>query len=331
MTLSTLWLTLAAAPLVAVGGMFAAKYWWKDKFAEDRAPPEKKIEFDQTRAMEYLKKICEIGPRISGTPGMEKQQELLKKHFEAAGAKVELQRFTKQQRSRPKPTDFANLIARWHPERNRRILIGAHYDTRPLADQEPDERDWRKPFLAANDGASGPALMMELAHHLGKLETKVGVDFVLFDAEEYIFDRRPVEHGGDWYFLGSEHFAEQYTLARKKDPKGPVYLAAVVIDMVAGKNAKFFYEQYSAAQAGPLVEQIWKIAGEVEAKAFVPKLKHAVLDDHIALLRAGIPAIDIIDFDYPHWHRLSDTPDNCSGDTMEQVARVLTGWIQRVK
>jgi hypothetical protein len=303
----------------------------RPQFAEDRGPPGKVIEFDGKRAMGYLKQICDIGPRISGSPGMAKQQELLRKHFESHGAVVSLMQFPAKQRSQPRPIQMANLLARWHQQRTRRILLCAHYDTRPIADQEPNPRDWQKPFLAANDGASGPALMMELAHHLPTLKLGVGIDFALFDGEEYIFDPRPQEQGGDQYFFGSERFAALYSAGRRKDPNHFVYLGAVLVDMVAGKNARFYYEQHSFAGAGSLVESVWKIASELEAKAFIPELKHAVLDDHLALLRAGIPAIDIIDFDYPHWHRLADVPDNCSAETLEQVGRVVAVWMQRAR
>jgi len=304
----------------------------KSEFASDRAGKEKPIPFDAQRAFGYLEKICALGPRISGSEGMARQQEMLQKHFEAHGATVELQRFTARQRSRKEPVAMANLIASWHPDRPRRIMLCAHYDTRPRADQEPKPRDHDKPFLAANDGASGPALFMELAHHLRDLPLQVGVDFVLFDGEEYIFDNRPMNEGGDLYFFGSEHFAREYTRRRASAPSGktpPRYVKAVLVDMIAGKNARFFWEQYSAAQAGQLCEEVWRIAAAEGVTSFVPEVRHAVLDDHLALLRAGIPTIDIIDFDYVHWHRLSDTPANCSGDTMAQVGKVLAIWMQR--
>src|SRR5262249_46530599 len=129
------------------------------------------VSFDGQRAMGYLAAICKIGPRISGTEGMKQQQELVKKHFEAHGAKVELQRFSARQISQQQPVEMANLIASWYPERRRRVILCSHYDTRPIADQEPDPRRWTEPFLSANDGGSGVALLMELAHHLGELKT----------------------------------------------------------------------------------------------------------------------------------------------------------------
>jgi hypothetical protein len=298
----------------------------RDQFAADRDPADdrsKPAAFDGKRAMGYLDDVCKIGPRISGEPGMAKQQELLKKHFEALGGKVSLQEFKATQVSRPKQTvAMTNLIVSWNPERERRVIICSHYDTRPIADQEPDERNWRKPFISANDGGSGIALLMELGQQMKDLKTAVGVDFVFFDGEEYVFDPE-----GDHYFFGSEQFAREY---RRGKPKHK-YLAAVLLDMIGGKNPRFPIEQYSQYQAGALVEELWKIAAEQKCTAFQNRPGPAVRDDHIALNAAGIPAVDIIDFNYPHWHRLSDIPANCSSEGMTQVAKVLTVWLQRVK
>src|SRR5262249_59302279 len=120
------------------------------------------------------------------------------------GGKVERQKFPARRRSQGGQVAMANLIVRWHPERQRRIILCSHYDTRPLADQEPDERKWREPFVSANDGGSGVALLMELAHHMKDLKTAVGVDFVFFDGEEVIHDK------DDDYFFGSRHFFDDY-------------------------------------------------------------------------------------------------------------------------
>jgi hypothetical protein len=292
----------------------------RDAFAADRDDAV----FDAKRAMGYLEQLCKIGPRISGSEGMKKQQELLKKHFEDLGGKIDLQTFTARQESRRQPVDMANLIVSWHPERQRRVILCSHYDTRPIADQEPDRRKWEEPFLSANDGGSGVALLMELAHQMKDLKTQVGVDFVFFDGEEYIFDPRPE---GDKYFFGSEHFARAYQKGRPKH----VYQAAVLLDMIAGKNPRFPIEQNSWFSAAPLVEELWKIAAAEGCGAFKGQQGPTVSDDHLALNRANIPAVDIIDFDYPHWHRLTDLPENCSGESMQQVARVLTVWLRRIR
>jgi glutaminyl-peptide cyclotransferase len=294
-----------------------------DVFAADRETLPEPAPFDARRAMSYLDAVCKIGPRISGTDGMKKQQELLEKHFKEQGGQTDFQPFTARQRSVRKPVDMANLIVSWHPERPRRLILCSHYDTRPLADQEHDTRRWREPFLSANDGGSGVALLMELAHHVKDLKLALGVDFVFFDGEEYVF-----EHD-DEYFLGSKHFGREYRKARARKR----YEAAILLDMVGGKNAHFPLEQTSWNQQPRLVQTVWDLAAHLKCNAFdSTSFSHvAVQDDHVPLNQNGIPAIDIIDFRYPHWHRLSDLPENCSGDSLEQVARVLSVWLQWVK
>jgi glutaminyl-peptide cyclotransferase len=298
----------------------------RDGFASDRvqgngAANGKPIAIDQKRVMKYLEQICAIGPRISGSTGMQKQQELIKKHFEALGAQVKSQSFTAKQVSRPQPIDMANLIVSWQPDKKRRVILCSHYDTRPIADQEPDPRKWREPFVSANDGGSGVALLMELGHHMKDLKLACGVDFVFFDGEEFIWNRDK-----DKYFFGSEHFAADW----KKNKSRPDYVAAVLLDMVGGQRARFPIEVNSWRRSEKLCRQIWDVAIELQCRAFIPDGGHEVLDDHIALQKAGIPAIDIIDFDYPHWHRLSDVPENCSAESLDQVARVLSVWLKRV-
>jgi glutaminyl-peptide cyclotransferase len=323
------WVTAVLALLV--GGLLMWQPWSGnarppagDGFASDRDSPEP-VDFDAKRAMGYLEDLCKIGPRISGSDGMKKQQELLEKHFKDHGGKVTFQRFTARQRTVRKPVAMANLIVSYYPEKARRVILCSHYDTRPIADQEPDRRRWRDDFLSANDGASGVALLMELAHHMKGLKTSVGVDFVFFDGEEYIHDPER-----DKYFFGSEHFGREY--ARSRGKRKFTYTGAVLLDMIAGKGARFPVEENSWRKANALVKEVWRIAREQKCDSFQDGFgRMAVLDDHIALNAAGIPAIDIIDFEYPHWHRLSDVPKNCSGEPMAQVAKVLSVWVQRAK
>ncbi len=295
-----------------------------DAFAADREEPAQPAAFDAQRTHGYLEALCKIGPRISGSEGMKKQQQMLEKHFKDKGGKISWQRFTATQKSDPRheKVPMSNLIVSWHPERERRVILCSHYDTRPLADQEKDPRDWRKPFLSANDGGSGVALLMELAHHMKDMKISVGVDFVFFDGEEYVFEQH------DEYFFGSTHFGREYRKSRGK----PFYAAAILLDMVGGKKPYFPIDPTSWTHASELVGTIWRIAQELkcsafDAEAFGPPMQ----DDHVALNQNGIPAIDIIDARYPHWHKLTDTPDNCSGESMAQVAKVLSVWLQRVK
>ena len=298
-------------------------------FASDREPlgkGGKPIPFDGKRAMGYLEAICAIGPRMSGTPGMEKQQELIVQHFENLGQKVQWQKFTAKQISRPnQPVEMNNLMVSYHPERKRRVILCSHYDTRPIADQEKDERKWREKFVSANDGGSGVALLMEMANHMKDLPTQVGVDFVFFDGEEFIFQPKH-----DKYFFGSEYFAQAW----KKDKKGPNYLGAVLLDMIAGPNPKFPVEGNSWFRHKKLCQDLWGIARELKCRSFIPpseSIGQSIQDDHLALQNVGIPAIDIIDFAYPYWHKLADTPENCSPAGMVDVANVLSVWLQRVK
>lgn len=308
----------------AQDGPSKSKKSGRDQFAADQVKDaDKAVPFDGTRAMGYLKDICALGPRISGSEGMEKQQTLLKKHFEQCGATVAMQRFVAKQVTRKgEEVAMANMIVTWHPDRVRRVILCSHYDTRPIADQEPQRRDWTKPFLSANDGASGAAWMMELAHHMKDFPAAIGVDFILFDGEEYIF-----ESGRDKYFIGSDYFATEY---KKEQPKHK-YIAGVLLDLFAGKNARYPIEQNSAFWAGGVQDSIWKVAADLKVPAFENRRGPTVDDDHLALNKAGIPTVDIIDFGYRHWHRLTDTPEQCSGESMETVAKVLTVWIQRIK
>jgi hypothetical protein len=166
------------------------------------------------------------------------------------------------------------------------------------------------------------ALLMEWANHMKDFKPAVGVDFVFFDGEEFIFDP-----DNDKYFLGSEHFATEYV---DRAPKHH-YLGGVLLDMVGGKGATFPREENSVMLARPMVDAIWSIARAQKCAAFNKRMGDSVLDDHLALNHAGIPAIDIIDFSYPHWHRLSDVPENCSAAPMAQIAKVLSIWIEQLK
>ena len=159
---------------------------------------------DGKRAYGYLKKICEIGPRIAGSEANARQRKMVADHFTKNGGKVREQPFHAEHPLTGRRVDMVNLIGSWHPERLHRVLIAAHYDTRPHADQEDDPERLNQPFIGANDCASGVALLMEIANHLDKLNTEWGVDLVLFDGEELVYGNNP--RRGE-YFLGSWHFA----------------------------------------------------------------------------------------------------------------------------
>lgn len=310
LTLLALWCGCSGEPGAAADGSAAAV----------RAAA---VPFDADRAFRYLEQICELGPRITGSPGMQAQQRLLEQHFTALGAQLFFQEFDAAHPQTGVPVRMKNLIVSWHPERQERVLLCCHYDTRPRPDREPYPPNRDKPFLGANDGASGVALLMELGHHLPALQTTCGVDFVFFDAEEFVFD----PGSQDNYFLGSTYFAEQY----RDRPPGFKYRCGVLLDMVGGKDFKAYYELNSLRYAPELTESVWAAAKVVGVKEFIARKKHEVRDDHLPLNQiARIPTCDVIDFDFPYWHLRNDIPAVCSGRTLEKVARVLVQWLQNV-
>ena len=283
-------------------------------------------EFSGARAMAHLEEIVAIGPRVSGSDGMLKQRELVVAHFKAAGGRITRQAFRIRDRRTGKPVDLENIVVEWHPERTDRIVLGAHYDTRPFPDRDPDNP--RGEFVGANDGASGVALLMELAGAMAALEGPVGVDFVLFDAEEYVFGPR------DPYFLGSTHFARKYAAGRKSGEVAHAYRAGLVLDMVADADLQIWQEVNSLGwpDTRPVVEEVWDVARRLGVRQFVPRPRHTVEDDHVPLRNIGkIPTADIIDFDYPAWHTTRDTADACSGESLEAVGSVVLQWLREQK
>ncbi|MFM7129416.1 MAG: M28 family peptidase [bacterium] len=276
---------------------------------------------DAARAFGYLKAICDIGPRPAGSAANEKQRLMVAEHFRKNGLEIKEQAFDATDPSNRQRKRLTNLIGSWQPEKKRRVVLGAHYDTRPYPDQDPDPAKRRSRFIGANDGASGVALLMEIANHLPKMTTDWGVDLVLFDGEELVYQ------DGDPYFLGSRHFARQYLAqARSRDWK---YDAGLVLDMVADKDLLIEQEQYSIEYAPNVVRDLWSVAALLGEKRFSRSVGPAVLDDHIPLNQAKIPTADVIDFEYPHWHTADDTPDKCSGESMAAVGRVVTAWLSQ--
>jgi glutaminyl-peptide cyclotransferase len=291
------------------------------------------IPVDGKSAHAYLVTLCDLGQRISGSEPMREQQELLTKHFEKLGAQVSLQKFDVRHPETGERTTLANMIVEWHPERKERLMICCHYDTRPFADEDPDSAKARTPglFQGANDAAASVALFMELGKHIPKIETKYGIDFVFFDAEEFIY-----VPNRDKFFVGSEHFAQQYVAK----PPAHRYKKAVLLDMVAGHNLSIFRELHSNRwrDTRPINDEFWGVAKRLQMREFVDRVRHEVRDDHLPLHNvAKIPCIDVIDFDYldnrrrPLWHTAADTPDACSPLSMAKVGWVTLEWFKTAK
>jgi Zn-dependent M28 family amino/carboxypeptidase len=165
---------------------------------------------------------------------------------------------------------------------------------------------------------------MELAHEIRSLPTPYGIDFVLFDAEEFIFDDR------HRFFLGSEYFARQY--AEKPSPHR--YRWGVLLDMIGDKDLQLYQERNSVywRDTRPLVDDIWATARRLGVREFIPRWKYEIRDDHLMLRNvAGIPTCDIIDYDYPPWHTQGDTPDKCSALSLAKVGWVVREWLKTVE
>ena len=273
----------------------------------------------------YLKKICEIGPRIAGSEANTPPAEDGRRPLHQDGRQGPRAALSAEHPLTGERVDMANLIGSWHPERDQRVVIGAHYDTRPHPDQETDPDRRKLPFLGANDGASGVALLMEIAHHLDELETPWGVDLVLFDGEELVYGNNP--DAGE-YFLGSKEFARVYadrSTARRTTMR---YVAGMVLDMVGGQNLQINQEPNSL-QARPRAGPRGLGGGAAAQGQVVPQPRSAAKSSTTTspLNDAGIPTIDLIDFDYPYWHKADDLPENCSAESLAEVGRVVTAWL----
>ena len=289
---------------------------------------------DKDRAFRFLQDICELGPRITGSEAMQRQQEILADHFRNLGGKVRLQKFRFPHPQHGTPQEAANMIVEWHPEKRERILICVHYDTRPQGDNSRVPKNQRgNLFLGANDGASGVALLMELAYLMREVESSYGVDFLLVDAEEFVFSDFPPQR----YFWGSEYFARDY----QKNPPSYQYKKGVVLDMIGDRHLQIYQDRNSVwwKDTRPITKEIWQTAERLGVKEFIgrthPKMRTPIRDDHIMLRNVGkIPTCEIIDFDYPrfpvnrYWHTDEDTPERCSGDSMAKVGWVILEWLQ---
>ncbi len=329
----TIFLSFAAATVAIAAGFFllsgqngqaGAPYDEGEESNHDANP------FDGDSAYAILGQICSLGPRKSGSPQMQQQQEMLQQHFRLQGAEVTFQKFAGRDPRTGRPVPMANLIASWHPDRQDRVILCAHYDTRPFPDRDPDPRKRKGTFIGANDGGSGVAVLAELARHLKSYNGPVGIDVVLFDGEEYVFDDK------DEYFLGSKHFAQQYVL----NSTGPKYRYGILLDMVGDADLRLYQELHGLRwpDTRPLANDVWRIARKLGVREFIRRPGQDVRDDHLPLHDIGkIPCIDIIDFNYPrqgvpsYWHTTHDTHDKCSPNSLAKVGWVVLEWLNQLK
>ncbi len=268
------------------------------------------LEFNGDRAYQYLQAECQFGPRNPGSAGHRALKKYLLDFFSAYSNLIESQDFVWEDTTGHLKLELSNIIVSFYPERKERVLLCAHWDTRPWADRDSNPGNRLTPILGANDGASGVAVLMALAPVLSEKKPRYGVDLVLFDAEDYGSDEHP-----ERWCLGSSYFSRN--LGGYKAAFG------ILLDMVGDKDLQIYKEGYSNRYAKEVVDLVWKKAEKLSIPNFKPEVKYNLVDDHIPLINAGIPCIDIIDFDYPYWHTLGDTPAKCSPESLEKVGKLL--------
>lgn len=271
-------------------------------------------EFSADSAFAFVKAQVDFGPRNPGSEGHAQAlayfTSVLKR---TSGNHVFVQRF--QTEGYNETLNLANVIAAFNPTAQTRIMLCAHWDTRPRADKETDPASASDPILGANDGASGVAVLLELARIFEKNPPPIGVDIVLFDGEDY-----GVESDLSKYFLGSRHWSANPPVA------GYMPRFAILLDMVGGVNPRFPKEGFSTTYAPALVEQVWGIAAEKgHSGMFLDEAVGAIADDHMILNQEyGLPTIDIIHAPFPdYWHTSGDNLDIIDPKTLHAVGEVL--------
>ena len=276
--------------------------------------------FDEDHAFSYLVAQCDFGPRNPGSDGYYACLDYLITELDQSANEIILQDFSYQERRYNKQYNLQNIIARFNPDSEFQTVISAHWDTRPWADQEDLRQDREKPIIGANDGASGVAILLELAKIMGENPPPIGVNLVFFDGEDL-----GVPGENETYCQGSRFFAKNLPIPRPDE--------AINLDMVGDKQLVLPIERYSLEYHPELVRHLWDRAKDMGLDAFIGRVDYAFYDDHIPLNEiAGIPSIDIIDFKYPNsyanfWHTLNDIPENCSEESLGQVGDLMVDYI----
>ena len=269
------------------------------------------VAFDGKRAYRWVEKQVAFGPRAPGMPGHDSCFAFLVASLKRFAPIVETDTFYYHSPELKKDVRLMNVLARIAPKQRKRVLLGAHWDTRAWADRDPNPARRNLPILGANDGGSGVAVLLELAELLTRKKPGLGVDIAFFDGEDLGTDANP-----SGYFRGSN----QFVAWRSNDPP-PLFV--IVVDMVGAKGAEFWWEGNSQDRASNIVDLVWTKAKSLRLTQFKNGVKHSIYDDHIPFLNAGISAIDIIDFDYPEWHTHGDNLSIVDPMTLEAVGRVL--------
>ena len=288
--------------------------------------------FNADSAYAFTKAQCDFGPRDMNSKGHDACEQWIIKQFKRYGCTVTTQKADLKGYDGT-TLKSTNIIASYNPGATTRIMLCAHWDSRPWADNDPDSLNWRKPILAANDAASGVAVMLELARLLSNRQTQqqltadLGIDFVCFDAEDWgtpQWSQTP-DDGSSWA-LGAQYFSQHL-------PQGFSPRYAILLDMVGGQGAQFYQEGMSKQYAPEIVMKVWRAARRAGYCSFFPRQDGGMItDDHIPVNQtANIPCIDIIPY-YPQceqssfgptWHTLNDDMAHIDKNTLKAVGQTL--------
>jgi glutaminyl-peptide cyclotransferase len=270
--------------------------------------------FDAGRAWTHLVEQVRFGPRVPGSAARDSVAVYITRILGAHGGDVSAQRFEFQDPYSERTIPLINVIANFYPQHRKRIMLAAHYDSRPWADEERVDSLRSQPVPGAHDGASGVAVLLEIGRLLGLRDPGVGVDLVFFDGEDY-------GKSGDleYYLLGSKHFVSTRVDYR------PV--CGVLLDMVAGNRSFIAREGYSRANAPELTDELFARAERLGLDFFRPIDAAAIYDDHVPFLKAGIDVVDLFGYEYPWWHTVDDVPKNCSRERLGQVGVLLADFL----
>jgi hypothetical protein len=274
-------------------------------------------EFDGPSAFKYIETQVGFGPRIPGTQAHRRMAGWLDSLLRQRADTVIAQSWT-HVTAAGDSLPLTNFIARFNPGASKRLLFLAHWDSRPTADS-PTSTDSTKPVPGANDGGSGVAALLGVADALKRTPPAIGVDLLFVDGEDYgDFTKTPKD-----VLIGSRYYA-----AHPAPGAQPLY--AVLFDLIADKDLQIFQEGNSLIGAPEVVELVWNTAKDLGyGGTFVATPKHTLIDDHLELQKAGIRAIDVVDFDYPSWHTQYDTIDKVSAASLQIVGDVAVALVRR--
>lgn len=279
--------------------------------------------FSADSAYSYVERQVYFGPRVPGTSAHKACGDWLSEKLKSFGAEVTEQNATLTAFDGTR-IPIRNIFARINPEAEKRILLLAHWDSRPWADHDPDPAKHSNPVEGANDGASGTGVLLELARILTKDNAGTGVDILLCDAEDW-----GEESNDESWALGARYFAQNLPV------EGYMPSAAILLDMVGASGATFMREYFSQLANPALADEIWAIANRMGyADMFINRMGSAVNDDHVELIKAGIPTIDIIDYRedsgfFNEWHTTSDNMGIISKETLGAVGNVIETYIKK--